>query len=214
MFGWFQKLLPKQGNFFEQFEAHVKTLTGGSEALTKLFDGGPDMQVHIKTIMDLEHEADDITREVLQTVRKTFLTPFDRGAIASLIAAMDDTIDEMQQTASAVDLYEFTEFDPEMKEIAGLISSAALVATQAIPLLRNVQKNAARLHDLTEQLVRFEGQADLVQMRGMKALFKKYGHSDPGKFIFGRAIYVHLEKVTDRFEDIANEIDGLVIDHA
>jgi predicted phosphate transport protein (TIGR00153 family) len=214
MFGWFQKLLPKQGNFFEQFEAHVKTLTGGSEALTKLFEGGPDIPVHIKSIMDLEHQADDITREVLQTVRKTFLTPFDRGAIASLIAAMDDTIDEMQQTASAIDLYEFTEFDPEMKEITGLIASAAHVTAQAIPLLRNVQKNAGRLHDLTEQLVRFEGQADLVQMRGMKALFRKYGESNPGKFIFGRSIYVHLEKVTDRFEDVANEIDGIVIDHA
>jgi uncharacterized protein len=214
MFAWFQRLLPRQGNFFEQFEAHVSTLTRGADVLAHLFDGGPGMAADIQKIIDLEHEADDITRDVLQSVRRTFLTPFDRSAIKDLIAKMDDAIDEMQQTAMAVDLYEFTTFDPEMKEIANLIVNAAKVTETAIPLLRNVQKNAARLHDLTEQLVRFEGQADIIQARGMKALFKLHGESNPGKFFYGRAIYVHLEKVTDRFEDVANEIDGLVIDHA
>jgi predicted phosphate transport protein (TIGR00153 family) len=214
MFAWFQRMLPRQGNFFEQFEAHVETLTSGADALARLFEGGPEMDSNIQKIIDLEHQADDITRDVLQSVRRTFLTPFDRGSITSLIARMDDAIDEMQQTAMAIDLYEFKTFDPEMKEIANLIVNAAKVTATAIPLLRNVQKNAGQLHDLTEQLVRFEGQADNVQARGMKALFKLHGEKNPGKFIFGRTIYVHLEKVTDRFEDVANEIDGLVIDHA
>ena len=168
----------------------------------------------IQAIVDLEHQADEITRDVLQSVRRTFLTPFDRGAITGLIAKMDDAIDEMQQTANAIDLYEFSEFDPEMLEIANIIVNAAKVTETAIPLLRNVQKNAQQLHDLTEQLVRFEGQADVVMARGMKALFKLHGATNPGQFFFSRAIYVHLEKVTDRFEDVANEIDGLVIDHA
>jgi len=214
MFAWFQRLLPRQGNFFEQFESHVQTLTGGADALARLFAGGPDMAGDIQAIVDLEHQADEITRDVLQSVRRTFLTPFDRGAITGLIAKMDDAIDEMQQTANAIDLYEFSEFDPEMLEIANIIVNAAKVTETAIPLLRNVQKNAQQLHDLTEQLVRFEGQADVVMARGMKALFKRHGATNPGQFFFSRAIYVHLEKVTDRFEDVANEIDGLVIDHA
>ena len=87
---WFHALMPKQGRFFEQFEDHAATLVAGADALAKLLKGGPDMDAHIKEISDREHEADDIIREVLTEVRHTFLTPFDRGAITGLIAAMDD----------------------------------------------------------------------------------------------------------------------------
>ena len=68
MFAWFQKLLPKTGNFFEQFEAHGKTIVASSQALAKLVRGGPDIAAHIKTIEDEEHKADDIIRDVLHWV--------------------------------------------------------------------------------------------------------------------------------------------------
>ena len=77
---------------------------------------------HIGEIHRLEHQADDIIREVLRTVRKTFLTPFDRGAITSLIGAMDDAIDEMQSTARAIDVYELGSFTPEMKQMVSMIA--------------------------------------------------------------------------------------------
>jgi uncharacterized protein len=201
MFSWFQRLLPQQGDFFSQFESHSKTLTGGAEALAKLLAGGPASC--IQTIEDFEHAADDITREVLQSVRRTFLTPFDRSAITSLIGKMDDAIDEMHKAASAVELYEVKDF-----------LAAAKTTEIAVPMLRNVSGNAKALHGLTERLVKLEGQADDVQAIGMKKLFKEKGKKDPTAFIVGRALYVHLEKVVDRFEDVANEIDGLVIDHA
>jgi len=213
MFGWFQRLLPQQGNFFELFEAHATTLVAGADALSRLLQGGPNMADHIKEIEEREHDADDIIREVLQTVRRTFLTPFDRGAITSLIASMDDAIDQMNQTAGAISLYEVTEFDKEMKDMAAIIVDAARVLAEAMPLLRSINANAGRLHTLTERLVKMEGQADLIHDAGLRALFKAHGESNTLRFIVSREIYSHLERVVDRFEDVANEIDSLVIDH-
>ncbi len=90
MFAWFQRLLPKQGNFFELFEAHAVSIVAAANATGRLLDGGPGMKDHIREIHEREHDADNIIREVLTTVRRTFLTPFDRGAITSLIASMDE----------------------------------------------------------------------------------------------------------------------------
>jgi len=214
MFGWFQKLLPKQGSFFEMFEAHAETLVAGAGALSRLLQGGPGMAEHIGEIVEREHDADAITREVLQTVRRVFLTPFDRSAIIALIARMDDAIDQMNQTAGAIDLYAVTAFTTEMKDMAAIIVDAARVTAEALPLLRNISGNASRLHELTERLVRMEGQADTIHDAGLRQLFQDHGANNTIHFIVAREIYSHLEKVVDRFEDVANEIDGLVIDHA
>jgi predicted phosphate transport protein (TIGR00153 family) len=214
VFQWVQALLPKQGNFFELFEAHALTLLSGSNALARLLGGGPGMADHIQELTEREHEADLITREVLQTVRRTFLTPFDRSAITSLIGSMDDAIDEMQKTAGAIDLYELTEFKQEMKDMAAIIVDCARITVEALPLLRQVNRNAGRLHELTERLVIMEGHADEIHARGLKALYKQHGEANPLRFIVERELFTHLERVVDRFEDVANEIDGLVIDHA
>jgi uncharacterized protein len=214
MFGWFQALLPRQGNFFDLFEAHANTVSAGADALARLIQGGSGMADHIREIVEREHEADDVTRQVLQTVRKTFITPFDRGAITSLIGVMDDAIDQMNQTAATIKIYDVTEFDPQMKDMTGIIVEAARVANEAIGLLRNVGANAHRLHDLTERLVTLEGQADHIHDDGIKALYAATGDAHPMRFIVGREIYSHLERIVDRLEDVANEIQGLVIDHA
>ena len=212
MFNWFQRLLPRTGDFFGMFEAHATTLVGAADALSKLVDGGT-AQEHIGEIHRFEHQADDIIREVLRTVRKTFLTPFDRGAITSLIGAMDDTIDEMQSTGRAIDLYELTSFEPEMKQMVGIIRECADLIDHAIPLMRDITRNGARIHEITEKVVRLEGAADDVHAAGLKKAFQELSDK-PMQFIVAREIYKHLERITDAFEDVANEIDGIVIDHA
>lgn len=214
MFHWFQSLLPRQGQFFDLFEAHAQTLTAGSDALARLFQAGSSQGQHIREIMEREEEADTITREVLVSVRRTFLTPFDRGAITSLISSMDDAIDQMQQTAGAINLYEVSEFQQEMRDMTAIIVDASRLIAEALPLLRDIHANASRLHELTERLVRMEGQADTIHDKGLKRAFKEHGKTDAMQFLVEREIYSHLEKVVDRFEDVANEIDGLVIDHA
>ena len=146
MFAWFQRLLPQKGDFFGMFEAHAATLVRAAKVLQELAaDGGTPSEI-LEKIHDQEHQADDIIRDVLTAIRKTFLTPFDRGAITSLIGAMDDAIDEMLAVARAVDIYDLRKLRPEMKQIVDLIAEAASVTAEAVPLLRNVSANGARLH--------------------------------------------------------------------
>ncbi len=214
MFHWFQSLLPRQGNFFDLFEAHGETLIAGSNALVRMLQGGEAMPQHVKEISEREHDADAITREVLITVRKTFLTPFDRGAITSLIGAMDDAIDQMHQTSTAAAIYDVTAFEPEMQDMGAIIVEAARLIAEALPLLRAIHGNAARLHELTERLIRLEGRADEIHDAGLARAYRTHGEAAPMRFFVSREIFSHLERVVDRCEDVANEIDNLVIDHA
>jgi predicted phosphate transport protein (TIGR00153 family) len=214
VFGWFQKLLPQQGHFFDMFEHHAATLVAGADALARLLQGGPASAEHVREIDEREHDADQITREVLQTVRRSFLTPFDRGDITDLIATMADAIDEMQNTAEAIDLYEISEFEPEMRDMAGIIVDAARLTAEAVPLLRKIADNGVRLHELTERMVRMEGHADEIHTSGLRRIYKEIGKRDPLQFMVKRELFKHLERVVDRFEDVANEVDGLVIDHS
>ncbi|WP_239016929.1 DUF47 family protein [Sphingomonas ginkgonis] len=214
MFAWFQRLLPSQGNFFDLFEAHAVAVVAAANAIGRAFEGGSALAENIREIDEREGEADDVIREVLTTVRRTFLTPFDRGAITSLIGSMDNAIDEMQSAARAIDIYEVGQFEPGMRDIAGIIVDAARLTAEAMPLLRDVGRNGARLHELTGRLVRMESHADEVHAAGLKRAFQDYAKSDSVRFMVCREIYKHLERIVDAFEDVANEIDGLVIDHA
>jgi uncharacterized protein len=214
MFAWFQRLLPQKGDFFGMFEAHAATLVGAAKALEEIAADGATPQQLLEKIHDHEHRADDIIREVLTAVRKTFLTPFDRGAITSLIGAMDDAIDEMLAAARAIDVYDLRELRPEMKQIVGLISEAAAVTSEAVPLLRNVSGNGNKLHQLTGRLVALEGEADDIHAIGLKRAFQEIAPTSPLQFAVAREVFKNLERVTDAFEDVANQIDGIVIDHA
>lgn len=214
MFAWFQRLLPKTGDFFDLFEAHSLSVVAASNALGRLFEGGSAVPEHVREIAEREHDADNIIREVLITVRRTFLTPFDRGAITSLIGSMDDAVDEMHAAANAVDLYELTKLEPEMKDMVAIIVDCARLVAEAIPLLRDVGANGGRLHELTERLVRMEGHADEIHRAGLKNAFKQWSDNHPMQFIVRREIYKHLERIVDAFEDVANEIDDIVIDHS
>ncbi|WNO54940.1 DUF47 family protein [Stakelama saccharophila] len=214
MFAWFQRLLPNKGNFFELFEAHAVTIVAGADALSRVLQNGSDSRDHIREVIEREHDADDIIREILKEVRQTFLTPFDRSAIISLIGAMDDAIDEMQATVGAIDLYEVGSFEPEMRDMAAIIVDSARLVAEAMPLLRDVARNGKRLHELTERVVRMEGHADDIYGAGVKKAFKEDGPKDPLRFSVKREIYKHLERIVDALEDVANEIDGIVIDHA
>jgi uncharacterized protein Yka (UPF0111/DUF47 family) len=100
-----------------------------------------------------------------------------------------------------------------MKRIVALIAESATVTAEAIPLLRNVSANGARLHQLTGRVVSLEGEADEIHAAGLKRAFKT-ARADPLQFAVCREVYKNLERVMDAFEDVANEIDGIVIDHA
>lgn len=211
MLGWFRRLLPREDRFFELFERHSRTVVGGAEALEQLLQGR-DIDRWSQKIVDLENEADGITAEVLLAVRRSFITPFDRGDIKDLIQSMDDAIDTMHKTVKTVKLFEVREFDPLMREMGGVIIQAARLVAEAIPLLAKVGANAVRLNAIAEEVMRVEGRADDLHEQGLKDLFKR-GRGDAMAYLIGSEIYGQLEKVVDRFEDVANEISGIVIEN-
>jgi predicted phosphate transport protein (TIGR00153 family) len=214
MLQWFQALMPKEERFFDLFAQHSEQILGGAQALRAMLEGGEAIQRHFQVVMEREHAADTVTRDILIAVRRTFITPFDRGAIRGLITAMDNSIDQMQKTAKGIILFEVRSFEPEMKEMADAIVSAAVLVKEAIPLLRTLNAEAGRLSSITEQISQIEGRADELHDAGLKKLYQKTAQDNsPMGFIVGNEIYDHLEKVTDRFDDVANEVHGIVIEH-
>jgi predicted phosphate transport protein (TIGR00153 family) len=216
MLGWFQALMPKEGRFFDLFTRHATIVVAGAEALRGLLQGGDSIERYCKQIFEREAEADEITRQVLTAVRRTFVTPFDRTDIQDLISSMDDSIDQMNKTAKIIDLFEVRIFEPQMREMGDIIVQAANLVLEAVPLLSAIGTNAGRLNTLTAKIIAIEEQADNICDQGLKALFLANRQSNPQgnamSFIVGSELYDHLEKVVDRFEDVSNEINSVVVD--
>ena len=184
-----------------------------AKALRGLLDGGEAVPEACQHIADFEQQADVITRDVLLAVRRTFITPFDRGDIKDLISLLDDAIDQMHKTAKTIALFEVRKFEPSMRELGDIIVQASALTHEALPLLAAMSPNAGRINTLTEQIVRLEERADELNDKGIKALYLATRNGNPMDFIIGTEIYDHLEKVVDRFEDVANRISGIVIEH-
>ncbi|QGM98799.1 DUF47 domain-containing protein [Methylocystis parvus] len=213
MLSWFQALMPREERFFDLFERHAETLVAGARALRRMLDGGEGVIGFRQEIRRQEHAADDITRETLLAVRRTFITPFDRGDIRDLITAMDDTIDQMHQTSKVTQLYETRDFNASMRRIGDIIVQSSELTRDAMPLLRAMSANHVKLNAFSEEITRIEDEADAIHDEGLKELFRAHRAGDPMAFIIGSEIYGHLEKVVDGFEDIANRVTGIVIEH-
>lgn len=212
MLGWFRKLLPREDRFFDLFDRHSRTVVAAAEALARLL-AGEHVEENCRRIVELENEADAITAEVLLAVRRSFITPFDRGDIKDLIQSMDDAIDMMHKTVKTVKLFEKTEFDPLMRDMGVAIVEAARLVAEAIPLLAKASANAPRLTAIAEEVMRVEGRSDDLHEQGLKDLFRRHRNGDAMAYMIGSEIYGQLEKVVDRFEDVANEISGIVIEN-
>jgi uncharacterized protein len=213
MFDFIKKLMPKEEKFFDLFEAHAATLIAGAKSLRLIMDGGKDLEANCATLIKLEDDADHIAHEVMQAVRKSFITPFDRSDIIALISTMDDAIDQMNKTAKAVLLFEVKSFDPEMRQMADVAIAMAEKTVKAVPLLRELNNNSSELHVLTAAMIKLEEDSDVLNDQGLKSLIKGKAKTDAMAYIIGSELYEHLEKVADRFEDVAKIINDIVIEH-
>src|SRR5438552_2071463 len=124
MLSWFQAMMPKEAKFFDLYEAHARTLCAGAGALRQLLEGGDRTPEFCELVARHEQDADDITRDVLLAVRRTFITPFDRSDIRGLITSMDDAIDQMHKTAKAITLFDQRRFEPDMVKLGDIIVQA------------------------------------------------------------------------------------------
>ncbi len=213
MLSWFQALMPKEHAYFEMFGRHAAVIVKGAEALRRLLDGGDETPHWCAEIMRHEDDADAVTREVLTHVGRSFITPFDREHIQTLASSMDDAIDQMQKTAKAITLFEQREFPAEMRGMADIIVEAANITVELVSLLEKLRQNSHRINELAMKITALEEKADHIYDEGMKALFLKSRDGAALDFVVGAEIYDHLEKVVDRFEDVANRVSIILVEH-
>ena len=171
MLRWFNMLMPREDRFFDLFVRHAETVLAGAKALRAALDGGEQLERFCQEIFDQENKADEITREVLTAVRRSFITPFDRTDIQDLISRLDDSIDEMNKTAKTILLFEVRSFEPPMRQMGDIILKAAGLVLEALPLLSSIGNNAVKLNELTEMIIQIEEQADQLYSQGVRRFF-------------------------------------------
>ena len=214
MLRWFHALMPKEERFFDLFAQHSTAVVAGAVALRAMLEGGDAIDRNYQIVMDREHDADNVTREVLIAVRRTFITPFDRGNIRDLITSMDNSIDQMQKTAKSIRLFDVTAFTPQMKNMADAIRPMRATGAGRHPAAEVDQRRSRSHQRHHRQISALEGRADEMHDQGMRELYLANASGGNGlAFFVGNEVYDHLEKVVDRFDDVANVMHGIVIEH-
>jgi predicted phosphate transport protein (TIGR00153 family) len=207
----FGRLMPREGNFFELFNAHADRIVEGARELDAMIATFANLEAHAQHIDGAERAADKITHETVTLLHRTFITPFDREQIHGLITRMDDILDLMQDVAESVVLYDLRRVTPEARQLAEICKMCCDRVRIAVSLLTNVRQPEAILKTC-EEIDRLESDADRVMRAAMSKLFRD--ESDVKQLIKLRTIYELLEAITDRCEDVANIIEGIVLENS
>lgn len=213
MFKLIKAIMPRSDNFFDLFELQAKKAQEAAKLLREILEGGPQTAELCTRLSSKEEEADRVSDEVLQSIRRSFITPFDRSDIKALSAALDDAIDQMNKTGKTAVLYEVASFEPNMRAMAERVLLLADIVAEALPLMRNIGANSGRIHTLVGEISKIEEQSDQLNDEGLRKLFKDKSQGNALDFIVGAELYNHLERVCDRFEDVAHVMSDIVIEH-
>jgi uncharacterized protein len=207
----FSRLVPQEGKFFDLFNAHADLIVEGGRELVALMSNLADSDGRAQAIDAIETKADRITHETVALLHKTFITPLDRDDIHKLISGMDDVLDLMQDTAESINLYDIRKLTQEAKQLADICLSCAERVRTAVGLLKSMD-NADALLKTCKEIDQLEGDGDRVMRSAISKLFRD--EPDVRQLIKLRSIYELLELVTDRCEDVANIIEGIVLENA
>ena len=207
----FGRLMPQEGRFFDMFNQHAGYIIEGTRELVALMSNLADGQRHIYNIESSEKRGDRIAHEVIELLHKTFITPIDRDDIHTLITRMDDILDLTEDVAQCVYLYDLQTITPEAKKLAEICVACSEKVRDAIALLPNME-NAPKIRTVCTEIDRLESEADHVMRAAMAKLFRD--EPEVRQVIKLKAIYELLETVTDRCEDVANVIEGIVVENA
>lgn len=213
MFKLIKAIMPRSDNFFDLFEAQAKKAQEAALTLRAILDGGTGTADKCTRLSTQEEEADQISYEVMQSIRRSFITPFDRSDIKALSTSLDDAIDQMNKTGKTVMLYDVADFQPNMRAMGDRIILLSNIVAEALPLMRDIGKNSSPLHQMIGEISRIEEQSDQMYDTGLKELFRATPKDQALDFVIGAELYDRLEKVCDRFEDVAHVMSDIVIEH-
>jgi predicted phosphate transport protein (TIGR00153 family) len=207
----FGRLMPREGRFFDLFKRHAGEIVLGGRELVALMSEGSNLEEHAKNIETIEKRGDKIVRETLLLLHKTFITPLDRNEIHELITKMDDILDLAEDVAHVMFLYDVRERAVEARQLAALCLACAEKVEAAVSLLSDTEQSR-RVMGLCEDIDRLEAEADHVMRAAMAGLFRE--DADALRIIKLKEVYEMLEGVTDRCEDVANVLEGIVLERA
>lgn len=208
MFGSF---MPKEGRFFEYFVELAEAILQASRELAELMASFDDVERRAYNIETIEKNGDKITHAAVELLHRTFITPLDRDAIHQLITNMDDILDLIEDSAQSLFLYDIRTVTPEAKKLADICVACAEKVKEAVGMLSNMD-NAREIMTVCHEVDRLESEADHVMRSAMAKLFRD--EPDVRQVIKLRSVYELLEAITDRCEDVANLIEGIVLENS
>ena len=203
--------MPTEGKFFDLFNQHAELCVKGAREMVALMTNFDDLEMRVHAIEAIEKEADKVTHNTIEMLHKTFITPLDRDDIHQLITRMDDILDLLEDAGQTISLYDIKAITPEAKRLAELCLACALKVQAAVALLHNMD-NSRQILTLCTEIDRLESDADHVMRAAMSKLFRD--EPDVRNLIKLKAIYEILETVTDRCEDVANILEGIIVENA
>jgi predicted phosphate transport protein (TIGR00153 family) len=207
----FGRFLPKETSFFDFFEQHAALTVEGTKEFLSLVTTGANIEAKAKRVSDIEHETDVITHRCVEALHKTFITPIDRDNIHRLITRMDDVMDFVEAAAERIALYDLTVMTADVRDLADALVRAAQQVELAIKGLRNLKDPQSILKQCID-INRLENESDQILRRAVAKLFKE--EKDPIMVIKWKEIYENLENAADRCEDVANIIEGVILEHS
>lgn len=206
-----ERLMPKSDEFFDDFEAVAAMAVKGVRLLAALLHDFTDVSTKVKAIKEVEEAGDEATHRAFERLHKQFITPFDRAAIHRLLSRIDDVLDQADAAADRLELYELTEIPLEARQMGDVLVKATEAMERAVKGLRHIKKSELILTACRE-VNAFENEADALLRLSLARLFKTPG--DPVFVIKWKEIYDFLGMATDRCEDVANVLEGVVLEHS
>jgi predicted phosphate transport protein (TIGR00153 family) len=208
----FGRLLPKEGRFFDLFNAHSEQVVRAGQGLKALMNDFENRETHARTIDEAEHAADRITADAIRLLHKTFITPLDRDHIHGLVNAMDDICDLIQDAAETVTLYDIRKITPEAISLADIGVKCCERVKDVVHQLGVENHKFEVILKTCEEIDRLESDADRVMRAAVSRLFRE--EQDVREIIKMKAIYELLEAVTDRCLDVANLAEGISLENS
>jgi predicted phosphate transport protein (TIGR00153 family) len=207
----FGALLPKKPEFFDQFSKHAALSVEGAKLLQALLVDLHDVEAQAKRIKQVEHDADVIAHQTLEMLHLSFITPIDRGDIHRIVSRLDDILDYIEAASQRLWLYEIKEATPEAKEMSRVLCLSTEAVKVTVDQLRNMKK-PQRIRAACVEINRLENECDTLLRLATARLFRE--ERDAVMVLKWKEIYENLEDATDRCEDVANVIEGVVIENA
>lgn len=208
MFGF---LFPKEFGFFDVFDEHATICVEGSQIMLEMLTHFNEAPAKARRLKDAEHKADEITHRTVEMLHKTFVTPIDRDQIHDLISDMDDVMDLIDGAARRMLLYGVKEVPPELIDLAKILHQSTQELQRAVKSLRNL-KNAKSILASCIEINKLENDGDAVRDAAIAKLFKE--EKDAVKVLIWKEIFSDIETAIDKCEDVANIIEGVVLENA